>query len=81
MLSLVPFLAIFCLFLQTGRAQMARPGGSVVSWGDRVIPDIEPGTRFTKVAAGSYHSLALKRDGTVVAWGADGSSLLTGSYN
>ena len=29
----------------------------------------EPQTRFTRIAAGTYHSLALKMDGTVVAWG------------
>jgi hypothetical protein len=30
---------------------------------------VEPGTTFTAIAAGSSHNLALKSDGSVVAWG------------
>jgi alpha-tubulin suppressor-like RCC1 family protein len=45
------------------------PAGTVVGWGDLSIPYVAPGTRFTAIAAGSLHSLALKSDGTVVAWG------------
>ncbi|MGO9202898.1 MAG: hypothetical protein ACLQM8_20445 [Limisphaerales bacterium] len=43
--------------------------GVVVAWGDQVMPYVAPGTRFTAIAAGGYHDLALKSDGTVVAWG------------
>jgi alpha-tubulin suppressor-like RCC1 family protein len=43
--------------------------GEVVTWGSMVLPYIEPGTRFVAVAAGGQHSLAIKEDGTVVAWG------------
>ncbi len=43
--------------------------GQVVTWGSMVLPYIEPGTRFTAVSAGAQHSLAVKQDGTVVAWG------------
>jgi alpha-tubulin suppressor-like RCC1 family protein len=35
-----------------------------------------PGVTFTEVAAGQSHSLALASDGTVYAWGADGSGQL-----
>src|SRR5216684_3977282 len=42
--------------------------GTVVSWGDFVIPYVQPGTRYKAIAAGGGHSLALKFDGTVVAW-------------
>jgi len=35
--------------------------------GEQVIPNVVPGTHFTKIAAAGYHSLALKSDGTVVA--------------
>jgi alpha-tubulin suppressor-like RCC1 family protein len=45
--------------------------GTVVSWGSQVIPNASPGTQFTKIAAGGEHNLALKSDGTVVAWGDD----------
>src|SRR5437016_6869622 len=47
----------------------AGPAGSVVPWGDQVLPVVQPGTRFTAIAAGWDHNLALKPDGTVVAWG------------
>ena len=43
--------------------------GQVVTWGSMVLPFVKSGTRFTAVAAGSQHSLAVKQDGTVVAWG------------
>lgn len=43
--------------------------GQVVSWGSMVLPPVNPETRFTAVAAGGEHSLALKADGTVFAWG------------
>src|SRR4026207_2437760 len=43
--------------------------GYVVSWGSQIIPNVAPGTRFTKIAVGGEHNLALKSDGTVVAWG------------
>jgi len=43
--------------------------GQIVSWGSMVLPLVDPRTRFIAVAAGGEHSLALKADGTVVAWG------------
>src|SRR6267143_1555706 len=59
-------------------AQTNRPTpGTVISWGNQVIPYVQPGTRYQAIAAGNYHSLALKSDGTVVAWGDnnDGESM------
>src|SRR6476646_5369930 len=50
-----------------------RTPGNVFSWGSQVIPTVAPGTRFTKIAAGSAHSLALDSDGTIVAWGKIGN--------
>ncbi len=47
------------------------------SWGKQVIPNVAPGTRFKQIAAGYSHSLALKFDGTVVAWGDDYSGQIT----
>jgi alpha-tubulin suppressor-like RCC1 family protein len=47
------------------------PAGTVVAWGDVEMPYVAPGTRFATIAAGSLHSLAIKSDGTVVAWGND----------
>ncbi|MGA2658676.1 MAG: choice-of-anchor Q domain-containing protein [Verrucomicrobiota bacterium] len=58
---------------------MAPPGawaaqglpGTLVSWGDQVIPLVPPGTIFKGIAGGTDHSLALRQDGTVAAWGHD----------
>jgi hypothetical protein len=45
----------------------------VVTWGWNVIGQVPPGlSGVTGIAAGGFHSLALKSDGTVVAWGDDG---------
>ena len=43
--------------------------GQIVSWGSMVLPFVSPRTRFTAVAAGGEHSLALTSEGTVVGWG------------
>src|SRR6266568_4040636 len=50
------------------------PSGSAVSWGAQVLPYVHPLTRFMGIATGRAHSLALKQDGTVVGWGADGTN-------
>src|SRR3990170_4562369 len=47
----------------------------IVAWGRNdygqcVVP--EPNTGFKAVAGGGYHSLGLKDDGSIVAWGAGG---------
>jgi len=54
-------------------AQTNRPSGAVVSWGNRWTPYVEPGTRFTAIAAGYDHTVALTSDGSVVAWGGNKS--------
>ena len=43
--------------------------GQIVGCGSMVLPWVSPQARFIAVAAGGEHSLALKDDGTVVAWG------------
>src|SRR5438093_396376 len=43
--------------------------GGVVSWGLRVLPPFDTATRFIAVSAGGTHTVALKPDGTVAAWG------------
>jgi len=53
-------------------ASSAMAGGRVIAWGDpsdgktSVPSDL---TNVVAIAAGAYHSLALKADGTVSAWG------------
>jgi GH25 family lysozyme M1 (1,4-beta-N-acetylmuramidase) len=43
--------------------------GTVIGWGSQEVPQFAPETRFMRIAAGGAHSLALKFDGTVAAWG------------
>src|SRR3990172_411306 len=44
------------------------PQGAIVGWGSQVVGvDLSGG--FVSVAAGVYHSLGLKADGSIVAWG------------
>jgi len=48
--------------------------GSVVSWGTVVFDSAElGGNEFVDVAAGGYHSLALRSDGSIVGWGYNSS--------
>ena len=45
--------------------------GSIVGWGSQVVGvDLSGG--FTDIAAGGAHSLGLKEDGSLVAWGDNG---------
>ena len=45
------------------------PSGRLVAWGIRVIPHLQHPAAFTNIAAALDHSLALKNDGSVIAWG------------
>jgi alpha-tubulin suppressor-like RCC1 family protein len=59
--------------LASGSGSEASPApqvGSVVQWGTYVVPYVEPGTRFKAIASGfEYTFLAVREDGTVIAWG------------
>ena len=66
---------------------LVRPGnlnefftGTVVAWGSDLFGEttVPAGlVDVVQVAAGTYHTVALKRDGTVVAWGANYSGQAT----
>ena len=60
---------LFVLLMQLSIGQPAR-AGSVVSWGRMVVDGNDfVEANFTGVAAGGWHSLALKTDGSIVGWG------------
>lgn len=42
--------------------------GSIAVWGSSSVPP-SPNSGFTRIAAGGVHSLGLRSDGSVVAWG------------
>ncbi len=61
-------IAALCVVCFSGHIAMA---GSIEGWGSSSdgLNQIPTGTDFEKVAAGYAHSLALRSDGTVEAWG------------
>ncbi|NIP95251.1 MAG: hypothetical protein GWO24_18115, partial [Akkermansiaceae bacterium] len=62
-------LALLGSLAPLSRAQESRPSGTAVIWGARVLPYVEPGTRFTAISAGQEYTMALTDDGSAVAWG------------
>jgi hypothetical protein len=64
----VIFVTLFSLFC-AGRA-----AGQVLVWGNRSLTNVPPNaTNVIALAAGDSHCLALRADGTVVAWGSNSS--------
>jgi formylglycine-generating enzyme required for sulfatase activity len=76
--SATPLRALALLwFLQLFSFQLvASPPGRVVAWGENsagaVTVPADAKSGVVAVAAGYYHSLALKHDGTVLSWGWNG---------
>ena len=58
------------LIMGTGIA-LSQSTGFVLQWGSHVIVGPEVLEDFVTVAGGGYHSLGLKSDGTIVAWGSN----------
>src|SRR5438445_11765224 len=64
------------LLVCAARLPNARAGNRVVAWGDlnydiTLSAAASPTSRKAAIAAGTFHSLALNNDGTVLAWGDD----------
>jgi alpha-tubulin suppressor-like RCC1 family protein len=60
------------LLLSHGISLAEPPAGSMVAWGDNYWGQMNvpaPNSAFVAVAAGGLHSLGLRSDGTIVAWG------------
>ncbi|MBI4719361.1 MAG: PKD domain-containing protein [Planctomycetes bacterium] len=52
----------------TAPSALAQTPGSIIGWGSQVV-GVDLSSGFVQVAAGGYHSLGLKADGSIVAWG------------
>lgn len=59
---------LLAMLASAGPAQ-AQVKGSIVGWGDVVVVGPSAFKNLMAIAAGSQHSLGLKSDGAVVAWG------------
>lgn len=60
---------LFYLMIVRCAAQLVLDPGPVLGWGKEFFPNVTPGTIFTNITTGTYHSLAIKNDGTLAAWG------------
>jgi len=68
------------LFLTVCRAPASLAPGEIVDWGQNLMPVPPPSIHYTAVAAADADNLALKDDGTLVAWSMSGiqwSDILT----
>ena len=71
--------ALLCALLCSQTIARAAPPGTVVGWGWNAYGQTTPPDGLTNaaaIAAGAFHSLALRSDGTVAGWGsnADGEA-------
>jgi len=67
MVKLVLTIAIMAMAVMSGVAWAVK-SGSIVGWGWSVV-GVDMSSGFKQVSAGAVHSLGLKEDGSIVAWG------------
>jgi hypothetical protein len=67
-IGLVLLTASLLVFLPVPKT-LAEGGGEIVGWGAQVILSEAELQDLVAVAGGSVHSLGLKTDGSIVAWG------------
>src|SRR5439155_16461825 len=62
-------LVLVCTTLSRESLAASPTPGEVSSWGSRLLPNLASRTKLTSIAGGGTHNLALKEDGSVIAWG------------
>src|SRR6266481_5068765 len=67
----IGMLSLICLALSGQFLSGANLAGQGAGWGAGMLPNVEPGTTFSTIAAGGDQSLAVKSDRTVLGWGAN----------
>jgi hypothetical protein len=63
------YLVCFGVLCQGTGAVRAQSIGSLAGWGRHVVVDPSAFDNLASIAAGTQHSLGLKSDGTIIAWG------------
>jgi hypothetical protein len=59
---------LFTVLFSLATVQASQSVGKIVGWGEQVVGgNLSKG--FTAITAGGSHSLGLKADGSIVAWG------------
>lgn len=67
--AVIAWILVFAMGVLGAGTGWAQDGnGSIVGWGAHVV-GVDLSAGFGGVAAGGYHSLGLKLDGSIVAWG------------
>jgi len=66
-----PVCGLVCLGMLVAGARVGRgqSAGSIVGWGSMVIVEQSALEHCVAVAAGRFHSLGVRSDGSIVAWG------------
>jgi hypothetical protein len=70
---------LLTLCIASASAGQATAQSGIVGWGVQVFDTRWNSAAFVEVAAGLYHSVARRADGSVVAWGWNGDGQCNGS--
>jgi alpha-tubulin suppressor-like RCC1 family protein len=60
---------LFACVMAASSQPTGATAGHIISWGSQVVSPFEPQMRFRAIASGEFFTLAVKIDGTVLAWG------------
>ena len=59
-------------FLFASGSVFAQPSGAILMWGGGLIAEDSQLQDIVSIAVGEGHALALRSDGSIVAWGSNG---------